>query len=1136
MPTRGPVRFENPKQQTIYERLLRLIGPGPAAFYRDACRIMASTPALETTTHLVSHSLREIESALRDVLEPVMQRMEEEGKKRSSGAENHRNEIQAILKGLEIPETEPVAKAWLRVATKSDSYALHSWAHRDALAGPRSPDEEFQSLWDEMQSILYVVLEKFEARYLKSIDLLDEILTRDVPGQDDLSKLRNNVPNNLSAIGYFFARLNSRAWLRPLWDEGFFRTPPLPEYDDEQGTINFSLWPQSRYLARMATASVDPELVIGIILSVSDTDNPFVHDDLMDAALALPAPLSAQIVPLAQKWQELPHQRFLNEKSGRLIEHLARGGQVEAALDLARSLLVVMPDPREDEKWVELDTYRFKFGVDPQARMPLWDYRRILNTSMPNLVTAAGARALLLLCDLLEQALYFSRRTEKDDDPDDHSEIWRPEMEYGNDYSSELANSLVTAVVSACKQIVESDQSQMPVVIGYLEERPWHVFRRIALHLLRLFPDAAPELIVERLLDVTLLNAIWCQNEYLGMLRDRFSFLCMHERDGWLAMIEAGPRIQKGSESIDEEGDEEVAGKARRWRRKRLAAIADQLPADWRERHAEWVEGLEATDNFRVHLPAVYGAGFPTPRTARDLNDMAVEEIAGYLKTWQSQDFLAGTHEGLARELETAVASDPERFAACAEIFQELDPIYIGYLLAAFQTAVKQKRAFSWEPVLALCAWVVRQPRDRDVQETESSNLNESWGWVRKEIVELLCAAFEEEGLANPLDLKTQVWELIKPLTDDPDPTPSREENGGGSKMDAVQLAINSTRGEAMRAVIQYAAWAQRHIEEIAVQSPSSASVFDKRPEIREVLDAHLDPDSDPSLAVRSIYGYWLPSLVVFDEEWVSSRLSDIFPEGESLKPLYEAAWDSYVIYNRPYDNIFDVIRIEYVRAVDHIGSGTKDKRRLEDPEARLAGHLMTLYAREKLGLEEPDGLLSQFYAKAPVALRAHALFDIGHTLCETTESLPDETIARFKALWEWRIESARRAESAASYAKELAAFAWWFYSKKFEDAWAIAQLKEALELGGQMGIAMHVAERLAELSAEMPKQAVECLNLLIRADRAEETIHAWLDHTREILATCLASGDKEAKEIAGSLINYLSSSGHLEFRDLLDR
>jgi hypothetical protein len=185
--------------------------------------------------------------------------------------------------------------------------------------------------------------------------------------------------------------------------------------------------------------------------------------------------------------------------------------------------------------------------------------------------------------------------------------------------------------------------------------------------------------------------------------------------------------------------------------------------------------------------------------------------------------------------------------------------------------------------------------------------------------------------------------------------------------------------------------------------------------------------------------------------------------------------------------------------------------------------------------LGEPDGLLSQFYAKASVALRAHALFDIGHTLCETTEFLPDETLARFKALWEWRIESARRAESADSYAKELAAFAWWFYSKKFDDAWAISQLKEALELGGQMGIALHVAKRLAELSAEMPKQAVECLNLLLRADRAEETIHAWLDHAREILATCLASGDKEAKEIAGSLINYLSSNGHLEFRDLLE-
>src|SRR5581483_4263814 len=64
-------RFDDPRQARIYERLARLVGSGPAAFFRDGCRIMQNPSAFESTTHVVSHLLREIESALRDVVEPI---------------------------------------------------------------------------------------------------------------------------------------------------------------------------------------------------------------------------------------------------------------------------------------------------------------------------------------------------------------------------------------------------------------------------------------------------------------------------------------------------------------------------------------------------------------------------------------------------------------------------------------------------------------------------------------------------------------------------------------------------------------------------------------------------------------------------------------------------------------------------------------------------------------------------------------------------------------------------------------------------------------------------------------------------------------------------------------------------------
>ncbi len=71
-----PFRFTDPRQQRIHDRL-SLIGPGPVDFYRAACRLMAMHPPLETTTHLVGHLLREIESALRAVVRVVVEYTEQ---------------------------------------------------------------------------------------------------------------------------------------------------------------------------------------------------------------------------------------------------------------------------------------------------------------------------------------------------------------------------------------------------------------------------------------------------------------------------------------------------------------------------------------------------------------------------------------------------------------------------------------------------------------------------------------------------------------------------------------------------------------------------------------------------------------------------------------------------------------------------------------------------------------------------------------------------------------------------------------------------------------------------------------------------------------------------------------------------
>ena len=143
------IRFSDPRQARIHRRLF-LIGPGAATFYQDACRLMKDS-AVASTTHLVSHLLREIESSLRNVLKPFIQSDEKPPK-----GEVHTWQIREILKGLDIAETDPIAQAWLRLP--DSDYGLHKRAHREDLAAPRALDDDYRRFWNEMERILDEVL------------------------------------------------------------------------------------------------------------------------------------------------------------------------------------------------------------------------------------------------------------------------------------------------------------------------------------------------------------------------------------------------------------------------------------------------------------------------------------------------------------------------------------------------------------------------------------------------------------------------------------------------------------------------------------------------------------------------------------------------------------------------------------------------------------------------------------------------------------------------------------------------------------------------------------------------------------------------------------------------------------------
>jgi hypothetical protein len=180
---------------------------------------------------------------------------------------------------------------------------------------------------------------------------------------------------------HFFDRLENPQWLIQLEEKGFFKSPPPPIRDEPRGAVAFPAWPQSRYLARMA--KVLPEAVADVIARIPSTENIRVHDDFAQAALSLPARLAVAIATKAIGWIQSPYGLLLPENAGALIGHLARGGELEASLALAKALLAVRPDPRMSPTATEENRFLFP---EPEPLFDLWNYEQILQRNIPELV------------------------------------------------------------------------------------------------------------------------------------------------------------------------------------------------------------------------------------------------------------------------------------------------------------------------------------------------------------------------------------------------------------------------------------------------------------------------------------------------------------------------------------------------------------------------------------------------------------------------------------------------------------------------------------------------------------------------------------------------------------------------------
>ncbi len=512
---------------------------------------------------------------------------------------------------------------------------------------------------------------------------------------------------------------------------------------------------------------------------------------------------------------------------------------------------------------------------------------------------------------------------------------------------------------------------------------------------------------------------------------------------------------------------------------------------------------------------------------------MTIDGQLDYLKKWKpSGEWEAPTPEGLGSALSSLIAENPEKYITEIERFidEKLDPTYIRHIISGFSAVIENDKPVEYEKLFKLCKWVVDQPREiigRKIPKglRENFEMDLDWRHTRDRIASLFEKIFNRKA-GLPYSLREMIWQIIESLTNDPDPDLEYEIKYGGDNMNPLTLSWNSIRGKALHGVMHYAMWIYNELKEKEEISIS----FKEIPEVLTVLENHLNIPSNPfamNQTDRAVYGLWLPQLVLLDSEWVKENLVRIFPADLGNRLLREAAWDTYLLYSKLYDQVYDVIKNIYSEEVDRLAIKMDNTKTYRTPEGKLAEHLVIFYIREKISLDKED-LISLFFEKASVELTTHAMDFIGRSL-NRDKSLEPQLIEKFKKLWDWRIDKKGGISNISE--KELSAFGSWFASGLCGENWTFPYLEEILQRTTLKGSKDDVFERMSHVFRDYPEQSLRCLNLFVdKNDDPWFFLHRKREGVWRILEQGLSHEDSKIREHSENIVHLLGSQGYLEY------
>lgn len=958
--------------------------------------------------------------------------------------------------------------------------------------------------------------------YYSRILILENLRSQTNPSVQTAFVISKNLPEKSYQL-YFFKDLKNPAWMIPLYESGSFNHPPDP-IEVQPGSYQLPGWPAGEYLVTFANLY---ENVVEETVKTINTQNSRVHETLIDALERISPSKAAELVDFVDSWLNSRFSTWLPFKLISLTDYLYENGFISAAIKIFEYVITpaFTPKPEEYSEYYS----RIKFRSDHYA---VNDY---VDKQKAKLIQINPLEMTFSFERQINKAIALAKNWKADEGETLVGYIWRldiPTYLDGRDETNAL-DTLIDGLRDSLLEVCKTNIEEGGRVLASFLSSEHIILKRIAMYGLRSCGQNYPLFLENVLLNRENLEKAEFANEYRGLLRYQFANLTKETQAIVVSWILSGPiDIESRLSWITEWEKREPTENDRK-----------RVQEEWIHFHLGIIQsflGREALITFDK-LTEKYGKPdisekprfvvssveeTPSPIAIEELEKMNFGQLKNLFLTFTPDEHLPYPHETLGRDFHRLIIENPSKYLEFSPYL--IDPnirfIYLYQYLSGIQEGVRNKGVKLTDELIDLCDFIVNnieEPFHSTAREHEPGLINGQMEVAR--LLEVCLWSNDSYLTRTQLD---RIRSLLIKLVHHKNPTIDEDNK---TSLNAFTHSLNCIRGLAMHGIFHYSLYVVR--KENKENNTQNHFI---EPEIQRILEEKLISSSEPSPAVRSVFGAFLSKIYFLDKKWLKYHLSDIFPSDEAHNSYWKAAWDGFIFNNRVHSEIFQILMPQYKRGLTLL-SQTKDEQKNfgGSPDERLAQHIMFAYLNDLTDFDHENEILDLFFEHAPDLLRAQGILWLSEVIESHKPSIDTPVWQKCWVLWKKRISSVE-GEEIKENSLEISEYLRWLKNcpQDLGDLYDILMMSTKY-LHDSYDVKL-LKDFLVKYCNQFPLEAVAILQMEINNEKEPRWISEE-DVEGQILRVALTSNNDKARRVAIEIINYRGEQGDFRWKSLLN-